>query len=80
MSRLSWENEPRTENQLKAIINMQKALGINNKIPETKGECSNLISKLKDIIQNNISLTGSINPSWIDDEDDSYDFMANDQF
>ena len=60
----AWRKDEATEKQLDAIRNMRHALGSSNiDMPETKGDASDEISKLKDAIHNNIHLGGSINPS-----------------
>ncbi len=43
----NWENDTPTEKQIYAIKNMQKTLKEPEFIPDTRGECSNLISTLK---------------------------------
>lgn len=74
----SWQNDPPTEKQLQAIANMSIALGAKSwETPKTKKEASEVIGKLKGIIQNNVSLTGLVNPSassaWDDESEDWLD-------
>ena len=43
----NWENDKPTDKQIIAIKNMQKALNEPEFVPDTRGECSTLISNLK---------------------------------
>lgn len=67
---MNWRLEPRTEKQSQAIVNMQVALGSKVDIPDTKGECSDLINKLQKAITNNLQVVGVINPNHYNDSDD----------
>jgi hypothetical protein len=63
-----WYFDKPSEKQIKAIGNMTRVLrDKENKyktvdIPKTKGECSELINSLKEIITNNISISGYASP------------------
>lgn len=62
-----WKTLPITEKQQTAIFNMRYALGLKgdvlHKCPETRGDASKEITRLREIIVNNLSIGGSINPS-----------------
>lgn len=64
MENKNWQSDPPTTKQTEAIMNMQIALGADVNIPATKGECSILIGKLKQAIQNNLNATGCINSNY----------------
>lgn len=61
-----WKTLEPTEKQEAAIFNMRHALGMSGKalleMPKTRGEASNEIKRLREVIVNNLSIGGSINP------------------
>lgn len=61
---MEWRDKEPTEAQRKAHINMSFALTgrAPKKYPTTRGEASDEISRLRVIIQNNLTIGGSINP------------------
>lgn len=72
-----WQNDKPTPKQLDAISNMKCALHWDCEFPETKGECCNLIAKMKKEISNRLSITGYIRPVTLmiedrDEEDENY--------
>ncbi len=75
-----WRFRPPTDKQIRAIHNMSSSLGYSIKVPETKGECCDLIGQLKKIIDNHLQVSGKINTNSWDPEDESMDFMNNDTF
>lgn len=71
---IPWRDKKPTEEQISAIGNMQTALGLAYFIPESRGDCADLIGQLKTSISNNISITGQISPRyWNGDLDNQYD-------
>lgn len=78
----NWQQDEPTEKQIISISNMLYALGEGKTlpIPKTKGEASQIIGELKEVIKNHIEIAGKINTNNWDWEDDSMDFLNNDTF
>ena len=47
-----WRQDKPTDRQIEAIKNMRTALGWTMEVPKTKGECSDLITKMKEALSN----------------------------
>lgn len=59
----TWRSKEPTDKQLSAIWNMQRAMGVSElSTPKTRGDACDLISRLKETIEHNLMLGGSINP------------------
>lgn len=78
INHVHWRDEPRTDKQYCACINMRKGLGWTCEIPDTKGECCDLINEMKKEILTRQSICGSMSPkacmNACDDSDEDSPF------